>query len=96
VSLELAQVAVAVFEVYAVAGLGFALMFLARAVVHLDPRMAAAPKTMRLLILPGVVALWPLFAFRWITHAPEPLERNPHRVKARELAPGASPLGGSR
>jgi hypothetical protein len=36
---------------------------------------------LRLLLLPGVVALWPLFATRWITGAPDPVERNPHRTK---------------
>jgi hypothetical protein len=36
------------------------------------------------LILPGIVALWPLFAWRSITGAHEPVERNPHPAKARE------------
>lgn len=81
--LEIAQFVVTAFEAYALAGVGFALMFLPRAVARLDPRVAGAPKTLRLLILPGVVALWPLFAWRWLTGAPEPLERNPHRAEAR-------------
>jgi hypothetical protein len=34
------------------------------------------------LILPGVAAFWPLFAWRWLSRAPEPIERNPHRSKA--------------
>ena len=80
--LEIAQVVVAAFEAYALAGVGFALVFLPRAVARLDPRVAGAPKTLRLLILPGVVALWPLFAWRWITGAHEPIENNPHRAKA--------------
>ena len=82
--LEIAQFVVGAFEAYALAGVGFALMFLPRAVTRLDPRVAGAPKTLRLLILPGVVALWPLFAWRWITGAREPIEDNPHRAKARE------------
>ena len=90
--LEIAQVIVGFFEAYALAGLGFAMMFLPRAVARFDPRVAGAPKTLRLLILPGVVALWPLFAWRWMTSAGEPIERNPHRVKARESVPG----GGQR
>ena len=81
--LVIAQLAVGVFEAYALTGLGFALLFLPRAVARLDPRVADAPNTLRLLILPGVVALWPLFAWRWMTSAGEPIERNPHRVKAR-------------
>ena len=82
--LEIAQVIVGVFEAYALAGLGFAMLFLPRAVARLDPRVAGAPKTLRPLILPGVVALWPLFAWRWLSNSGEPIERNPHRAKARE------------
>jgi len=82
--LEIAQLVVGAFEKYVLAGVGFALIFLPRGVTRLDPRVAGAPKTLRLLILPGVVALWPLFAWRWITDAHEPIEDNPHRVKARE------------
>jgi hypothetical protein len=83
-SLHIARFVVAVFEAYALAGVGFALMFLPRGVTRLDQRVAGAPKTLRLLILPGVVALWPVFAWRWITGAPEPIEDNPHRATARE------------
>ena len=82
--LEIAQLAVGVFEAYATAGLGFAMLFLPRAVARVDTRVADAPKTLRLLILPGVVAFWPLLAWRWITSAGEPIERNPHRAKARQ------------
>ena len=87
--LEVAQAVVAAFEVYALAGVGFALIFLPRAVARLDPRVAGAPRTLRVLILPGVVALWPLFARRWITGAHEPVERNPHRAKAPASRPAA-------
>ena len=87
--LEIAQFVVSAFEAYALAGVGFALMFLPRAVARVDPRVAGAPKTLRLLILPGVVALWPVFAWRWMTRAHEPIENNPHRAKARESRPPA-------
>jgi hypothetical protein len=82
--LEIAQLVVGAFEAYALAGVGFALIFLPRGVTRLDPRIAGAPRMLRVLILPGVVALWPLFAWRWITGAPGPIEDNPHRAKARE------------
>ena len=85
--LEIAQVIVGGFEAYALAGLGFAMLFLPRAVARLDPRVAGAPKALRLLILPGVVTLWPLFAWRWFSRSGEPIERNPHRAKALESAP---------
>jgi hypothetical protein len=93
VPLAIAQFVVAAFEAYAFAGVGFALMFVPRAVARLDPRVAGAPKTLRLLILPGVVALWPLFGWRWMTGAHEPVERNPHRAKTRETLPIAKHSG---
>jgi hypothetical protein len=93
VPLEIAQFVVAAFEAYALAGVGFAVMFLPRAVARLDRRAAGAPKTLQLLILPGVVALWPVFAWRWLTGAHEPIERNPHRAKARETIPVAKHSG---
>jgi hypothetical protein len=80
--IESAKVVVALFEVYVLAGVGFAILFLSRAIVRMDHRLEGAPRALRLLILPGVAALWPLFATRWITGAPEPIERNPHRTKA--------------
>lgn len=81
-SIEVAQVIVALFELYALAGVAFAALFLPRGVDRLDARVAGAPKTLKLLILPGVAALWPLLAWRWIGGASEPVERNPHRAKA--------------
>jgi hypothetical protein len=81
VPLELAQIVVALFELYVLAGVVFAAMFLPRAVARMDPRVAGSPRVLRLLILPGVAALWPLFAWRWIAGAHEPIEKNPHRVK---------------
>jgi len=82
VSLAFAQFIVALFEGYALAGMVFAALFLPRAIARVDPRVAAAPVTLRVLILPGVAALWPLFARRWVRGTPEPIECNPHRLKA--------------
>jgi hypothetical protein len=94
VSLVIAQFAVGAFEAYVVAGVTFALLFLPRGVTRLDPRVAGAPKMLRLLILPGIVALWPLFAWRWIAGAHEPIEDNPHRAKARESLAAVGRAGG--
>jgi hypothetical protein len=80
--LLLARFIVGAVEIYVLAGFVFALLFLPRAVARLDRRMAAAPISLRLLILPGTIAFWPLFARRWMTGAGEPVERNPHRDKA--------------
>ncbi|MEO7271506.1 MAG: hypothetical protein ABIX28_15535 [Vicinamibacterales bacterium] len=80
--LAAARAVVSLIELYAVAGLLFALCFLPRAVTRVDPGTAAAPWTMRLLILPGVAALWPLLARRWLTGVPPPVERTAHRSRA--------------
>ena len=93
-SLVIAQFVVGVFEAYVVAGGAFALLFLLLGVTRLDPRVAGAPKTLRFLILPGIVALWPLFAWRWIAGAHEPIEDNPHRAKARESLAAVGRAGG--
>jgi hypothetical protein len=79
---DVAEVIAAMCELYALAGLMFAAAFLPRAVTRLDPRVAHAPTSLRLVILPGVAALWPLLAWRWISGASAPIERNPHRTKA--------------
>ena len=93
-SLAIAQSVVGAFEAYVLVGVAFALMFLPRGVTRLDPRVAGAPQTLRLLILPGIVALWPLFAWRWIAGAHEPIEDNPHRAKAREPLAAVGRAGG--
>ena len=81
-SVGIAQAIVDLFEGYALLGVIFAVLFLPRAIARVDPRTASAPKTLRFLILPGVVAFWPLFARRWLAGAGEPAEQNPHRDKA--------------
>ena len=80
--IEAAEFVVALFEVYTLAGVGCAVLILPRAIARLDHRIEGSPKALRLLILPGVAALWPLFAWRWMAGVSEPAERNPHRTKA--------------
>jgi hypothetical protein len=82
VTVGLAQVLATMFEAYGTMGLLFAVLFLPRAALRVDPRLRASPVAVRLLILPGVAALWPLFAWRWISHAGTPDERTPHRTAA--------------
>jgi hypothetical protein len=80
--LPIAFALVTVIELYALAGVVFALLFLPRAIVKMDHGLQEAPRSVRWLILPGMVALWPLFARRWASGASAPAERNPHRDKA--------------
>ena len=50
---------------YSLAGLLFALPFLRRGAGALDPKAREATRGFRLIILPGVVALWPILAWKW-------------------------------
>lgn len=50
----------AVLALHALVGLGFAASFLPRRIERLDPSARGSSWAFRLLILPGVVALWPL------------------------------------
>jgi hypothetical protein len=95
--LQAISVGVAAIEAYAIAGVVFAAVFLTRGIAQVDPRVVGAPRTLRLLNLPGIVALWPLFARRWATGASAPIEDNPHRARAR-VAPFCAPraVGGGR
>ena len=65
--------------VYAAAGLVFAIAFVLRGVERIDPAAKGASWGFRLIVLPGVVALWPLLLRRWISGAP-PAEKNAHRA----------------
>jgi len=53
------------FAAYATIGALFGLMFVWRGVNRIDPAAHGARWTFRLLILPGVIALWPMLAFLW-------------------------------
>ena len=65
--LQVASVLVAVFESYVLAGVGFALLFLPQGIARVDHRIAGSPKTLRLLLCPGIVAFWPLLLRRWMS-----------------------------
>lgn len=72
---------------YVVAGLLFALPFVAVGLGRVDRVAGRGSLGFRLVILPGVVALWPLLARRWLAGAGEPPEEdNPHRRVAAAAA----------
>jgi hypothetical protein len=50
---------------YTACGLGFGLAFVGWAVGRIDPAARGAPLGFRVIILPGVVALWPVLAVQW-------------------------------
>lgn len=51
---------------YLAAGSLFALAFVTVGVTRIDPAARGTPAAFRLMILPGVVALWPLLAAKWV------------------------------
>lgn len=69
---------------YLAVGLGFALAFVTRGARRIDPRAAAGSWGFRLAILPGVAALWPILARRWLAGSPPPEEHNAHRDAASQ------------
>lgn len=81
-----AAIAAAVIQSWLVLGVVFAVPFLIRGVVAIDPLAAGSRWTFRLLLLPGVVLLWPWLLLRWVSGA-EPRERNAHLDRARERTP---------
>ena len=73
---------VAAMTVYALVGLFFAVVFVTRGAARVDPTAAGAPLGFKLLVLPGVAAVWPLLALRWLRGEQPPVERNAHRLAA--------------
>jgi hypothetical protein len=99
VTIATAQIIVGTVEAYCAVGAVFAPAFLIRAVTRMDHGVFGAPLAMRILILPGVAALWPLLAWRWIHGFPAVVERTAHRTRAAASAPAHArcrPAGTSR
>jgi len=67
-----AQTVLAVLGVYLAIGVVVGIAFVVRGVDRIDPAMAASPKRVRALILPGAVALWPVMLAKW-ARAPRPM-----------------------
>ena len=84
-SILFAETLIAALGVYLGLGALFALPFVIWGVARIDPRAAGGSIGFRLLILPGVAALWPLFAWRWLRGQGPPEERTAHsRAAERE------------
>lgn len=65
-AVQIASVLVGLVMVYAALGLGFAVLFVAIGLPRVDHAAAGAPWSFRLVILPGVAALWPLMLRKWV------------------------------
>jgi hypothetical protein len=71
---------VTIFYAYIALGTFFAITFVTIGVTRLDHEAQGAGLGFRLIIAPGVIALWPLLAYRWFTGVTEPpLQKDPHR-----------------
>lgn len=62
----------ALFTAYAAAGLCLALAYSAARVA------AGASFGFRVIVIPGLAVLWPLFLVRWLRRAGAPADPNPH------------------
>jgi hypothetical protein len=65
-SVTLAKWFVGVLTVYGLCGLLFGVCFVTAGVNRLDPMAKGTAPGFRLLILPGVAALWPWLLYRWL------------------------------
>ena len=74
---------VTLLTIYCAAGLLFAVPFVWRGVDRIDPVAGQSTRGFRVMIVPGVVALWPWLLLRWLRAAGPPDERNAHRLAAR-------------
>ena len=69
-------------EIYLGLGLLVGVPFVLRGVGRIDPAAVMVGWGFRLIILPGVVALWPFLLRRWLGGTPPPREHNAHRDSA--------------
>jgi hypothetical protein len=61
-----AEFVVDAFAIYTLAGLLFSAVFVSYGIHRVDPMAWHAPVGFRLIVIPGVAALWPLLLRRWI------------------------------
>lgn len=64
--MAVAQVLVVILAVYAGLGAVFAGVFLSTGIQRIDSQAEGASLGFRLIIFPGVAALWPLLLKRWL------------------------------
>lgn len=69
---------------YAIAGLVFAVPFVIFLIKRVDPAVRGWAIGFRLIIIPGVVVFWPLFAIRLLKGKQHPTEKNAHRIAAKK------------
>ena len=56
----------ALLGIYLMLGIIFAIAFILRGARMVDPTAAGASLRVRVIFIPGAIALWPLVSLRWI------------------------------
>ena len=70
-----------IIGIYLGLGVLFAIAFLSMRLKKSDPDAEEGSVGFRLIILPGVILMWPALARRWMTGISSPQEeKSPHRV----------------
>lgn len=64
-SIEWAETVVGIIALYAAIGVAFAVVFLGVGLRRIDPIAADGPFRFKLLIAPGIAALWPAMILLW-------------------------------
>lgn len=75
------EIGLAAVGVYLLVGVLFSVPFLLRGAAAIDPDAAEGSLGFKVLVLPGVVALWPLLVGPW-RRGEQRTERSPHRDAA--------------
>jgi hypothetical protein len=84
---SLAAALIHLASAYLLAGLIFSAPFLVAGIGHIDPQARATPLSFRMIVLPGVLVLWPLLAWRWLRGAGEPPEECSAHIRASRKRP---------
>ena len=88
-SVAAANLVVDLVLAYLAVGALFAVPFVVVGAGRVDEDARAGSVGFRLIILPGVVALWPVLALRWLRGPGGVEESSPHRRAARGEEAGA-------
>ena len=73
--MDVAEVLVKALTAYGLIGAAFAVVFVTMGIQRVDSVAEHAPLGFRLIVLPGVAALWPLLLVRWLSAAPRSASR---------------------
>ena len=84
VAISIAEWIINLLKAYGIAGLVFAIPFVLLGVQRVDPAARGWAVGFRILIIPGVVAFWPLFAIRLLRGKTHPTEQTAHRLAAKQ------------